>query len=138
MSFKKWIESRKDKGVVTFDFDNTLTLPFWDEENEIWSSSSEKPCEENVRKLKKYASQGYSVYVVTARKNRDRPEVVQFAKDNELPIIDVIATGGPKGKMLSGLNSLIHHDDSPQVFEDPESLFKGKWVKVFHPFDKFE
>ena len=58
MSFKKWIESREDKGIVTFDFDDTLTLPFWDKENEIWSSSSDKPHEENVRKLKKLR-QGY-------------------------------------------------------------------------------
>ena len=60
---------------------------------------------------------------------------MRFVKHNRLPVVDVIATGGPKGKALFNLNSLMHYDDTSKTFEDPENLFKGKWVKIFHPFD---
>lgn len=135
MNFKEWIQLRESKGIITFDFDDTLTLPFWDKENELWSSSSEKPHEENINKLKKHASEGYKIHIVTSRFERDKPEVVRFVKHNRLPVVDVIATGGPKGKALFNLNSLMHYDDTSKTFEDPENLFKGKWVKIFHPFD---
>ena len=50
--------------IVTFDFDDTLTLPHYDEEEELWTSGLE-PNKKTISALKKFASNGYEVKIVT-------------------------------------------------------------------------
>ena len=52
--------------IVTLDFDDTLTLPHYDEEEELWTSSLE-PNKKTISALKKFASKGYEVKIVTSR-----------------------------------------------------------------------
>ena len=41
--------------IVTLDFDDTLTLPHYDEEEELWTSALE-PNKKTISALKKFAS----------------------------------------------------------------------------------
>jgi hypothetical protein len=135
-----WLNENLGKGVITFDFDSTMTTPVWDAENEGWQAGDPTNLDhhhhENIDLMRKYAAQGYTIYIVTARSLSEVPEVESFVAHHKLPVADVFPTnGGPKGPTLVKLGSLIHHDDCPQEWEDPDHVFHGKWVKIYHPHD---
>lgn len=140
MRFKTWLE--QTKGVVTFDFDCTLTVPVWDAENELWLPGN--PADpnhlnpKNIERLRQYARDGYTVVIVSSRApgGSEEEEVRQTVERLQLPVADVICTGGNKGQALSQLNSLVHHDDMHQHHEDPSALFQGRWEKMYHPGDE--
>ena len=67
--------------IVTLDFDDTLTLPHYDEEEELWTSGLE-PNKKTISALKKFASKGYEVKIVTSRHGtgKHKKDVATFAK----------------------------------------------------------
>mgnify|MGYP002784599624 CR=1 FL=1 len=136
--FRLWVEN-VGQGVISFDFDSTLTSPVQDEEG-VWlpgdAANDDHINHQNHELMRKYANQGYKIIIVTSRLNSQKPEVEAFVKKHKLPVSEVVATNGlAKGPLLQQLGVLMHHDDSPHEWEDPSNDFKGKWVKVFHPMD---
>ena len=110
--------------IVTFDFDDTLTLPHYDEEEELWTSGLE-PNKKTISALKKFASKGYEVKIVTSRHGtgKHKKDVATFAKKHNLPIKDIIFTNGKdKVHTLLRIGSVLHYDDDPHEL----SLIKSK------------
>ena len=58
------VESKKDQ-VITFDFDDTLSLSHWGDEEDDWVHDG--PHLPMIKRYKKYKDQGYKVYIVTSR-----------------------------------------------------------------------
>jgi hypothetical protein len=135
MQFKTWIENRETP-VATFDFDSTLTKPTYDVEDELWHSDETSPNIPNCKKLLQLSKQGYIIYIVTSRGEVHRSGVESFVKKYNLPIKEIICTGGDKGDTLVLLGSSIHFDDMPQNVDDVKGVFKGRWIKVPHPADQ--
>jgi hydroxymethylpyrimidine pyrophosphatase-like HAD family hydrolase len=123
--------------IVTFDFDDTLTLPHYDEEEELWTSGLE-PNKKTISALKKFASNGYEVKIVTSRHGtgKHKKDVATFAKKYSLPVKDIIFTNGKdKVHTLLRIGSVLHYDDDPHEL----SLIKSKGIKtihIVHPLDK--
>lgn len=123
--------------IVTFDFDSTLTLPHYDEEEELWTSGLE-PNKKTISALKKFASKGYEVKIVTSRHGtgKHKKDVATFAKKHNLPVKDIIFTNGKdKVHTLLRIGSILHYDDDPHEL----SLIKSKKIKTIHikhPLDK--
>jgi hypothetical protein len=70
--FIEWLESHNY--VVTFDFDSTLTRPFFDVENETWETVDE-PNEPNVQMLRREASGGANIFIVSSRQESERRDI---------------------------------------------------------------
>ena len=117
--------------------DDTLTLPHYDEEEELWTSGLE-PNKKTISALKKFASKGYEVKIVTSRHGtgKHKKDVATFAKKYNLPIKDIIFTNGKdKVHTLLRIKSVLHYDDDPHEL----SLIKSKGIKtiqIVHPLDK--
>lgn len=122
--------------IVTFDFDDTLTLPHYDEEEELWTSGLE-PNKKTISALKKFASKGYEVKIVTSRHGtgKHKKDVATFAKKHNLPIKDIIFTNGKyKADTLERIGSVLHYDDDTEEISRIKS--KGiKTVYIKHPLD---
>jgi hypothetical protein len=102
--------------VVTFDFDETLV------EEQFGSSymfgGTLNPNSKMVSLLKLYHQNGYRIYIVTARYEREGEEVLAFVEQHQLPVEDVIFTGRQyKGPFLAELGSTLHFDDSKEEVE---------------------
>ncbi len=128
------------ESVVTYDFDCTLTKPHFNEPNGTWDEGdAENPDDVNhdyLRKMRKDASMGHTIYIVTSRSEEEAFQVKQFVARHKLPVKEVVATNGKdKGPVLKKLKSIRHHDDQPKMLEDPESVWDGEWKKVPHPMD---
>ena len=118
------------KLLVTFDFDDTLTMPRWDEEEELWMTGLE-PNKKTISAMKKFASNGYEVKIVTSRHgtSEHKKTVATFAKKHNLPIKDIIFTNGKyKANTLERLKSALHYDDDTEEI----SRIKSKGIKVIH------
>lgn len=138
LEFKLWLENQ----IISFDFDSTMTKPYFDSENGTWEAGNPRNNmhyhSDNIELLKKYAAQGYKIYIVTSRKIKDIPEVETFIQKLNLPVERVIGTDGKnKGPILQDLGVILHHDDLEQKHEDPDMVYKGNWVKIYHPADGF-
>ena len=122
--------------IVTFDFDDTLTLPHYDEEEELWTAGLE-PNKKTISALKKFASKGYEVKIVTSRHGtgKHKKDVATFAKKHNLPIKDIIFTNGKyKADTLERIGSVLHYDDDTEEI----SRIKSKGIKTIyikHPLD---
>ena len=123
--------------IVTFDFDDTLTLPHYDEEEELWTSGLE-PNKKTISALKKFASKGYEVKIVTSRHGtgKHKKDVATFAKKYSLPVKDIIFTNGKwKADTLERIGSVLHYDDD--TYEISRIKNKGiKTIHIAHPLDK--
>tara|TARA_B100000282_G_scaffold250154_1_gene194366 strand:+ start:509 stop:886 length:378 start_codon:yes stop_codon:yes gene_type:complete len=116
--------------IVTFDFDDTLTLPHYDEEEELWIAGLE-PNKKTISALKKFASKGYEVKIVTSRHGtgKHKKDVATFAKKHNLPIKDIIFTNGKyKADTLERIGSVLHYDDDTEEI----SRIKSKGIKIIH------
>ena len=116
--------------IVTFDFDDTLTLPHYDEEEELWTSGLE-PNKKTISAMKKFASKGYEVKIVTSRHGtgKHKKDVATFAKKYSLPVKDIIFTNGKdKVNTLLRIGSALHYDDDTEEI----SRIKSKGIKVIH------
>lgn len=116
--------------IVTFDFDDTLTLPHYDEEEELWTSGLE-PNKKTISALKKFASNGYEVKIVTSRHGtgNHKKDVATFTKKHNLPVKDIIFTNGKyKADTLERIGSVLHYDDDTEEI----SRIKSKGIKIIH------
>ena len=116
--------------LVTFDFDDTLTLPHYDEEEELWTSGLE-PNKKTISALKKFASNGYEVKIVTSRHGtgNHKKDVATFTKKHNLPVKDIIFTNGKyKADTLERIGSVLHYDDDTEEI----SRIKSKGIKIIH------
>ena len=116
--------------IVTFDFDDTLTLPHYDEEEELWTTGLE-PNKKTISAMKKFASKGYEVKIVTSRHGtgNHKKDVATFTKKHNLPVKDIIFTNGKyKADTLERIGSALHYDDDTEEI----SRIKSKGIKVIH------
>ena len=111
--------------LVTFDFDNTLTISRWDEEEETFTHVG--PNLVMLQCLKAHLAMGNEVMIVTSRheKNEDNPpstfndspRVRQFLEEQGIlqSISSIHFTNGDwKGPLLEALESSRHHDDDEE------------------------
>mgnify|MGYP003148182441 FL=1 len=135
-------EKIEDK-VITFDFDDTLSLSHWGDEEDDWVHDG--PHLPMIKRYKKYKDQGYKVYIVTSRhqeflddenqwytylpsstpNKKYFPEfqmpVEKFVKEYNLDPEAVIFTNGSlKVNVLKKLQSAIHHDDDVEEIKAAE------------------
>ena len=114
--------------LVTFDFDDTLTMPRWDEEEELWMGGTE-PNKKTISAMKKFASKGYEVKIVTSRHGTSdhKRAIATFARKYGLPIKDIIFTNGKwKADTLDKIGSILHYDDDKEEI----TRIKAKGIKV--------
>lgn len=81
--------------------------------------------------MKKFASKGYEVKIVTSRHGtgNHKKDVANFAKKHNLPVKDIIFTNGKwKADTLERLGSVLHYDDDTEEI----SRIKSKGIKVIH------
>ena len=128
--------------LISFDFDDTLTRPFWDVENAAWNSRGPNP--KTIDLLKDLHAQGNTIIVVTSRHEdqehqiaRDGGESVHnFIRAHGLPVSQVYFTNGePKGPLLSHLGVAHHYDDSLDEIRSAHEHSVGG-VRVRHPGDE--
>ena len=116
--------------AFVFDFDDTLTLPHYDEEEELWTTGLE-PNKKTISAMKKFASKGYEVKIVTSRHGtgNHKKDVATFTKKHNLPVKDIIFTNGKyKADTLERIGSVLHYDDDTEEI----SRIKSKGIKVIH------
>lgn len=114
--------------LVTFDFDDTLTMPRWDEEEELWMTGLE-PNKKTISAMKKFASKGYEVKIVTSRHGTSdhKRAIATFARKYGLPVKDIIFTNGKwKADTLDKMGSILHYDDDKEEI----TRIKAKGIKV--------
>ena len=106
--------------MITFDFDDTLTRPIWDEKYG-WFEPSDNPNYDTFAKLKDFNEQGQEIRIVTTRWSR--LEIVDFVEKYKLPISAIHCTEGElKGETLKKIGSQLHFDDSTN-----EAANNQKW-----------
>ena len=116
--------------LVTFDFDDTLTMPYWSDEDGYWTSGSE-PNKKTISAMKKFATKGYDVKIVTSRHGTGdhKRTIATFVKKHNLPVKDIIFTNGKwKADTLERLGSVLHYDDDTYEI----SRIKSKGIKIVH------
>ena len=121
--------------LVTFDFDDTLTLPVKDKGG-YWVSGGSVPNEKTIATMKDIAARGHEVAIVTSRICSDgsKEKIAMFVMEHELPVErDVVFTNKEwKADFLEEMGSVLHFDDSKDELERIEA--KGiQAVEVPHP-----
>ena len=121
-------------GLVTFDFDDTLTVPIKDKEG-FWCSGGYQPNHEVIRILLEKSAQGHLISIVTSRPftPSSKGKIQSFALEHELPVEEIIFTDGEwKAETLVRMGSTLHYDDSPDELE----RIRAKGIEVIeipHP-----
>ena len=120
--------------LATFDFDDTLTMPYWSDEDGYWTSGSD-PNKKTISVMKKLHSKGFEIAIVTTRHNKGdhKRAVATFVKKHGLPVKRLIFTNGKwKADMLDKLGSILHYDDDKEEIKRIKA--KGiKVVEIHHP-----
>lgn len=130
-------------GKVSFDFDDTLTQPAWDDENKVWEGSGAN--QKMIQTMRDLAAAGNTIYIVTSRHRSKEPElrkqgkdVASFVRQYDLPVDEqniVFTDGELKGKVLASLGISMHFDDWGEDVQSARDL--GITVhKVPHPQDE--
>ena len=120
-NWRQYLKEQNESRVVTFDFDDTLSLSHWGEEEDDWVHDG--PNTPFIEKLRKHKAAGDTVYVVTSRLEKyesdalegpNKKAVQEFLDDHGIDVDGVYFTEGqPKIETLLQLGSTIHHDDDP-------------------------
>jgi len=143
-NWKKFLKEEEQR-VVTFDFDDTLSLSHWGEEEDNWVHDG--PHKMMVEKIKNFiADPSVAVYVVTSRfeenepqahKNPDQKAVKEFLGEMGISVKDIFFTNGqPKIETLLKLDSTLHHDDDPEDIRDAKE--NGIEAIVSDPYGDYE
>lgn len=136
MAWYSKVQKTASGGVVSFDFDDTLASPEWDDENWIFSSDNMSPNKQIISKLKEEHENGNEIVIVTSRNSASEPEVREFIEENNLPIERVYFTNGePKGPVLRTIGAIRHYDDSEAELDSAKE-FGVNTYQVGHPQDK--
>ena len=120
--------------LVTFDFDDTLTMPYWSDEDGYWTSGTD-PNRKTISAMKKLHSKGFEIAIVTSRHSTSEHKrtIGTFVKKHGLPVKRFVFTNGKwKVDMLDKLGSILHYDD------DKEEIIRItaigiKVVEIPHP-----
>lgn len=115
-------EEEQEQKIITFDFDDTLSLSHWGEEEDTWVHDG--PHQQMVNRIKNFiADPSITVYIVTSRFEKHEPQslenpnqqaVQQFLDDHKINVDGVFFTNGQsKIETLLKLQSTMHHDDDP-------------------------
>ena len=139
--FENWRKylSEGNNMIVTFDFDDTLTITRPDED---WGVVEVGPNMETINNMKEFIASGAQVYIVTSRfksssaqayegPQRSTPE--QYVEEFGLQLAaDPIYTNGKlKAQTLLGLGSQLHFDDDPEELDACEEVgIKTKKIAV--------
>jgi len=99
-----------NEGMITFDFDSTLTKPSQDEDGIWWDTLN--PNQQMIQRIRGLALKGRILKIVTSRSDSQLFEVSNFVKKHDLPISAIHATNGEdKVRTLRELGSTLHFDD---------------------------
>ena len=120
--------------LVTFDFDDTLTLPIKDEEG-YWLSGGHQPNMETIEMVKEMDGRGHDIAIVTSRTRTPGSDqkIGAFIMEYELPVTQTVFTNGQwKADILEEMGSVLHYDDDLEELSRIEE--KGiAVVEVPHP-----
>ena len=121
--------------LVTFDFDDTLTLPIKDAAG-FWVSGGSVPNEKTIATMKEISARGHEIAIVTSRicTEGSKSRINMFVMEHELPVErDTVFTNKEwKADVLEEMGSVLHFDDNKEELERIES--KGiSVVEVPHP-----
>ena len=115
--------------LITFDFDDTLTIPFKDKEG-FWISGGYDPNLDTIATMQELAEQGHEIAIVTSRPftQGSKEKMTIFIMEHELPVDrDIVFTNGEwKADVLEEMGSVLHYDDS----HDELSRIKAKGIAV--------
>ena len=115
--------------LITFDFDDTLTLPIKDKEG-YWISGGNVPNMETIAAMKEMGARGHEIAIVTSRicSTGSKERIATFIMEHELPVArDPVFTNGEwKADILEEMDAALHYDD------DKEELrrIKAKGISV--------
>jgi len=124
----------KSSSIISFDFDDTLTQPIWDEEDGLWVNYGD-PRPEIIEKVRELASEGHQIVIVTSRPMTHIKWVKDFITKYNLPISKVHFTNGElKGPRLQELGVTRHYDDCPEELKSAEE-YGIETNRVWHPYD---
>ena len=119
--------------AITFDFDETLTQPIWNEIKQQFEQSSE-PNLEAIAKLKQLYDKGNEIFIVTSRLNNK--EIAEFIKKHRLAIVSIFCTAGKlKATQLKELKSTMHFDNDENEAIANHELGIATTI-VSHHYDK--
>jgi hypothetical protein len=95
--------------IITCDFDETLATTI----STAWGGTALVPVKNVINFVKsKIITNKYTVYIVTFRSQKQIYEVINFVKQYDIQIKDIIFTSGQsKIKYIKELNSILHIDD---------------------------
>lgn len=119
-NWRKFLNEQEERRVITFDFDDTLSLSHWGEEEDDWVHDG--PHESLIGRARDFiADPATTVYIVTSRfekyesQSLEKPyqkAVQEFLDEQGISVDGIFFTNGqPKIKMLLELGSTMHHDD---------------------------
>ena len=115
--------------LITFDFDDTLTLPFKDKEG-YWVSGGYVPNLETIATMKALGIQGHEIAIVTSRPftSGSKEKITFFIMEHELPVErDIVFTNGEwKADFLEQMGVVCHYDDDLEEL----SRIKAKGIAV--------
>lgn len=122
--------------IVSFDFDDTLTLPV--ERNGLWTCSL-IPYTEVIARLRFHQENNATVCIVTTRfpdKQSDHNDgVLAFLEQMDIAPHEVIYTKGKfKAPTLKEMGVDLHYDDDPLEVEQCQENDVHA-VQVLHPMD---
>lgn len=130
-----WLNENLGKGVITFDFDSTMTTPVWDAQNEGWGQGDPTNLDhhhfENIDLMKKYAAQGYTIYIVTTRSLSEVPEVESFVAHHKLPVAQYLNPFFVKISSTDFICSIIFFT-STKAATGASTLFDFFNIELFH------
>ena len=119
--------------MITFDFDSTITLPRWSEDDELWLEG-DQPNTTVVGLIRRFASFGNSVFIATSA-SVEASTSRQFVEKHNLPIVRILHTTPDKVDTLKECGGVIHFDDDIHTIN---ALLKDTsivCVWVPHPLD---
>lgn len=122
--------------IISFDFDDTLTLADWDMELAILRGYG--PHHENIIMAKAFHAEGNEVIIVTARSPRSQAVIMGFIDEHQLPVKRVFFTSHtPKGPILKKLGVEFHFDDRDDQVSSAEA-HGVRGIKVPHVLDDLD
>ena len=143
-NWREYLKEEEQK-VVTFDFDDTLSLSHYDPDLDYgWVYDG--PHKPFIEKLFKHLSEGHTVYIVTSRhgdreldslENPDQRAVQEFLDEHGIKVSGVFFTDGKlKVQKLLELGSSLHHDDDPEEIAAAEEA--GIETVISDPYGDYE
>jgi hypothetical protein len=135
--------------VITFDFDDTLTLTQWDPEEESFNFIG--PNKHICQTLREHVNNGDHVHIVTSRhgpemnndgeiRQHGQPSVLAFVNEHLADVVDRLAgihftSGALKWNLLHELRSDKHFDDDRCELDALPPGIQGVLVSTLHGFE---